>query len=114
MSTSITKIVVEVFLDDDTTKTLTMSPSADAYTVAGGVMRLGPDQYVWAGAGTEQEFNEATAYLHRRSYNRGTQPVALDGRDPSNSEIEELTAPLDQDDDVFQLVKPDQADSKSE
>lgn len=45
----------------------------------------------------------------KREYDRD-QPVALDDRDPSNSEVEELTGPLDADDDVFRRLTPDQGD----
>lgn len=38
------------------------------------------------------------------------QPVALDDRDPSNSDIEDLIEPLDPHDNVFSLVNPDQGD----
>lgn len=34
------------------------------------------------------------------------QRFAADDRDPSNSDIEDLVAPLDPDDDVFTLVNP--------
>lgn len=39
-----------------------------------------------------------------------TQPVALDDRDPGNSEIDDLVEPLEPDDNVFSLVNPDQGD----
>jgi hypothetical protein len=45
----------------------------------------------------------------RREYDRD-QPVALDDRDPGNSDIENLVAPLSPDDDVFSLVHPQQGD----
>lgn len=45
----------------------------------------------------------------KREYNRD-EPVAMDDRDPGNTEPEELTAPLDRDDDVYNLVFPDQGD----
>lgn len=38
------------------------------------------------------------------------QPVALDDRDPGNSDIDDLVEPLEPDDDVFTLVNPDQGD----
>lgn len=49
----------------------------------------------------------------KREYDRDREPVSLDGqdgRDPSNTEIEELIAPLAPDDDVYTLVNPDQGD----
>ena len=45
----------------------------------------------------------------KREYSRD-EPVALDGRDPSNSDIEKLTSPLEPDDNVYSLVFPDQGD----
>lgn len=45
----------------------------------------------------------------KREYSRD-EPVALDDRDPGNTEPEDLTAPLDPDDDVYSLVFPDQGD----
>jgi hypothetical protein len=42
----------------------------------------------------------------KREYFRD-EPVALDDRDPSNSEIEKLVEPLDPDDNVFTLVNPE-------
>ncbi len=45
----------------------------------------------------------------KREYNRD-EPVALDDRDPGNTEPDELTAPLDHDDNVYGLVFPDQGD----
>lgn len=38
------------------------------------------------------------------------EPVALDDRDPSNTEVEELVTPLEPGDNVFELVNPDQGD----
>lgn len=35
--------------------------------------------------------------------------VALDQKDPGNTDADELTAPLDPDDDVYTLVQPDRA-----
>lgn len=34
------------------------------------------------------------------------EPVALDDRDPSNTQVEDLVAPLEPDDNVFTLVNP--------
>ena len=45
----------------------------------------------------------------KREYSRD-EPVALDDRDPSNSDIDQLTLALDPDDDVYMLVSQDQGD----
>ncbi len=42
----------------------------------------------------------------RREYSRD-QPVALDDRDPSNSDIESMTEPLEPHDNVYTLIHPD-------
>lgn len=44
-----------------------------------------------------------------REYNRD-EPVALDDRDPGNTSPEEMTEPLDPDDDVYSLIQPDHQD----
>lgn len=46
-----------------------------------------------------------------REYDRD-QPVALDDRDPSNTDPSELTSPLDPDDDVYSLIRPEQGDRR--
>jgi hypothetical protein len=43
---------------------------------------------------------------------RRDQPVALDDQDPGNTDIDNLVAPLDPDDDVFTLLNPDQGHSE--
>lgn len=45
--------------------------------------------------------------VEKREYNRD-EPVALDDRDPSNSDIASMVGPLDPEDDVFTLVHPDE------
>lgn len=45
----------------------------------------------------------------KREYSRD-EPVALDDIDPGNSDPDEFTAPLDPDDDVYQVVTQDQGD----
>lgn len=47
---------------------------------------------------------------HGYTYDLNKDQVALDDRDPSNTDIENLTQPLDPDDNVFTLVNPDQGD----
>lgn len=43
----------------------------------------------------------------KREYSRD-EPIALDDRDPSNSQPEDFTAPLDPDDDIYQIVLQEQ------
>ncbi len=47
----------------------------------------------------------------KREYDRN-QPVALDDRDPSNTDPQDLTEPLAPDDDVYSLVRPEQGDRR--
>lgn len=45
----------------------------------------------------------------KREFSRD-EPVALDDRDPSNTDPEDLTEPLDPDDDIYALVNQQQGD----
>jgi hypothetical protein len=45
----------------------------------------------------------------KRTFDRD-QPVALDDRDPGNTDIDDLVQPLAADDNVFTLVNPYQGD----
>lgn len=56
-------------------------------------------------AGLERTYD----VVEKREYNRD-EPVALDDRDPGNTDPSELTAPLAPDDDVLTLVYQDQGD----
>jgi hypothetical protein len=68
------------------------------------VQRVPPTTYLYRWLPrTENDVSE------KRTYNRD-QPVALDDRDPSNSDIETLLQPLEPDDNVFTLVNPQQGD----
>lgn len=44
----------------------------------------------------------------RWTYDAQHDPAALDDADPSNTDIDQLTNPLDPDDDVYALLNPDQ------
>lgn len=56
-----------------------------------------------------EALTEDKAMTEKREYSRD-EPVALDDRDPSNTDPDQLTAPLDPDDDVFALVSQEQGD----
>lgn len=50
---------------------------------------------------------------HGYTYDPKKDPVALDDRDPSNTDIEDLTRPLDPDDDVFTLLNVEPRESRA-
>lgn len=50
-----------------------------------------------------------TDVTDKREYSRD-EPVAMDDRDPSNSEPDQLTEPLEPGDNVYQVIFQDQGD----
>lgn len=54
----------------------------------------------------QRELIEQLRARDRREYARD-QPVALDDRDPSNSEIDKMIEPLEPHDNVYTLIHPD-------
>jgi hypothetical protein len=60
-----------------------------------------------------EKFMDEQMDEQKREYSRD-EPVALDDRDPSNSDPDQFTAALAPDDDVFALINSDQGDLREE